>query len=424
MKHCLLLLLTLFTLINCQNKEKEAVPIQPDNQIVFGEIDSIYSEVLGESRKIWVHMPASASDDTFGKTKYPVLYLLDGPSHFYSVTGMIKQLSTNGNSMVPEMIIVAIPNTNRTRDLTPTNTDRSPFEGDTAWLKDSGGGEKFNDFIEKELIPYIDENYPTSPYRTYVGHSFGGLAVMNTLFTRPELFSNYVAIDPSLWWDNQIVLNKAKISLSESKFDNKSLYIGVANTMADGMKIENVSQDTARSSVHIRSILEFAETADEQSDNGLSFAWKYYEDDDHGSVPLITEYDAMRFLFPWYNFKELNQFYDPSSKATPDELKSAIVAHYKKVSDHFGYDILPPEAFVNSLGYGFMNPDKFDLAYAALQMNIENYPNSSNVYDSMGDYYLATKDSVKALELFTKALEVGPNTFSQEKIDMLNESSE
>ena len=103
-------------------------------------------------------------------------------------------------------------------------------------------------------------------------------------------------------------------------------------------------------------------------------------------------------------------------------LLGMLVLNAKKVSDHFGYDILPPEAFVNSLGYGFMNPDKFDLAYAALQMNIENYPNSSNVYDSMGDYYLATKDSVKALELFTKALEVGPNTFSQEKIDMLNES--
>ena len=423
MKHYLLLLLTLFTLINCQNKEKEEVPIQSDNQIVIGEIDSIYSEVLDESRKIWIHLPAGASDETFSKTKYPVLYLLDGTGHFYSVTGMIKQLSTtNGNTVVPEMIIVAITNTNRTRDLTPTSTEVSPFGGDTEWLKDSGGGEKFTDFIEKELIPYIDENYPTSPYRTYVGHSFGGLTVINTLLTRPELFSNYVAIDPSLWWDDQVVLKKALTSLSESRFDNKSLYVGIANTMEDGMKIEDVSMDTARSSMHIRSILEFSKNADKLSDNGLSFAWKYYEDDDHGSVPLITEYDAMRFLFSWYAFKELNQFFDPGSKATPDELKGAIVAHYKKVSDRFGYDVLPPEAFVNSLGYGFMNPDKFDLSYAALQMNIENYPKSSNVYDSMGDYYLATKDSVKALELFTKALEVGPNNFSQEKIDMLNKS--
>jgi predicted alpha/beta superfamily hydrolase len=410
-------------LINCQEKEKEEAPVQPDNQIVFGQIDSLNSEVLDETRRIWVHLPAGASDDTFGKTKYPVLYLLDGPSHFYSVTGMIKQLSTtNGNTVVPEMIIVAIPNTHRTRDLTPTNAEVDPFGGDTAWLKGSGGGEKFNDFIEKELIPYIDKNYPTSSYRTFVGHSFGGLTVINTLLTRPELFSNYVAIDPSLWWDDQIMLSKAKTALSELKFDKKSLYLGIANTMEDGMQIEDVSQDTAKASLQIRSMLKFVETVEEQNDNGLSFSWKYYEDDDHGSVPLITEYDALRFFFGWYRFKELNQFFDPSSKATPDEFKSAIVAHYKKVSDRFGYEVLPPEAFVNSLGYEFMTPDKIEFSYAALQMNIENYPKSSNVYDSMGDYYLASKDSIKALELFTKALEVGPNTFSQEKIDMLNKN--
>ena len=414
MKHYLLLLLTLFTLINCQNKEKEMVPIQLDNQIVFGEIDSIYSEVLDESRKIWVHMPASASGDTFSKIKYPVLYLLDGSGHFYSVTGMIKQLSTtNGNTVVPEMIIVAITNTSRTRDLTPTSTDEN-----------SGGGEKFTDFIEKELIPYIDKNYPTSPYRTYVGHSLGGLMVINTLFTRPDLFDNYIAIDPSLWWDDQVVLNKATSGFPETKFDNKSLYLGVANTMAEGMKVEDVVNDTARSTLHIRSILEFAKTADSQDNNGLAFDWKYYDNDSHGSVPLITEYDAMRFLFSWYDFKDmdLDKFFDPDNKATPDDFKNTIASHYKMVSDRLKSKVLPNEGFINSLGYGFMNPDKFDLSYAALQMNIENYPKSTNVYDSMGDYYLATKDSIKARELFTKALEVGPNTFSQEKIDMLNES--
>jgi predicted alpha/beta superfamily hydrolase len=418
-----LLFLSLFTILNCQDKKNVEETLKSDNRIVFGQIDSIYSEVLNESRKIWVHLPAGALDDTFSKTKYPVLYLLDGPGHFYSVTGMIKQLSTtNGNTVVPEMIIVAIPNTNRTRDLTPTNTETDPFGGDTAWLNDSGGGETFNDFVEKELIPYIDKNYPTSSYRTYVGHSFGGLAVINTLLTRPELFDNYIAIDPSLWWDDQVILKKAATVFSESRFDKKGLYLGIANTMPDGMKIEDVVKDTTGSTLHVRSNLEFAKLADSHEDNGLSFDWKYYDNDTHGSVPLITEYDAMRILFSWYDFKEINKFFDPDIKVTPEEFKNTIDTHYKKVSEHFGYDVLPNEGLINSLGYGFMTPDKFDLSYAALQMNIENYPESSNVYDSMGDYYLATKDSVKALELFTKAIEVGPSTVSQEKIDILTKS--
>ena len=79
---------------------------------------------------------------------------------------------------------------------------------------------------------------------------------------------------------------------------------------------------------------------------------------------------------------------------------------------------------VNSLGYSFMNNDKMDLSFAALDLNIKNYPNSSNVYDSMGDYFLAVKDSAKALESFEKAIAVGPNNFSQKKIDMLKSKGE
>ena len=60
--------------------------------------------------------------------KYPVLYLLDGDAHFHSVTGLLQILGTgiNGTFVLPEMIVVAIPNTNRTRDMTPTHTDRDP----------------------------------------------------------------------------------------------------------------------------------------------------------------------------------------------------------------------------------------------------------------------------------------------------------
>ena len=150
----------------------------------------------------------------------------------------------------------------------------------------------------------------------------------------------------------------------------------------------------------------------------------YYPDDDHGSVPLITEYDALRFLFPWYRFKEINAFFDAEYKASGDELVSAIETHYKTISNHFGYEVVPDEEMVNSLGYNFISSEKLDLAFAAFDLNIKNFPNNSNVYDSMGDYFLAAKDSVKALESFEKALRVGPNDFSQEKIDMLKSKGE
>ena len=89
MKIYILLIVIMLGFIGCQKNENRSLQNESSNQIVVGHIDSLYSEILGESRKVWIHKPINARD---GK-KYPVLYLLDGPGHFYSVVGMIKQLS-------------------------------------------------------------------------------------------------------------------------------------------------------------------------------------------------------------------------------------------------------------------------------------------------------------------------------------------
>ena len=101
----------------------------------------------------------------------------------------------------PEMIVVGITNTNRDKDLKPTITNL-----DGVVDLNSGGGGNFMNFIENELIPHIDSIYPTAPYRIFSGHSLGGLTVINTLLNNTQLFNAYIAIDPSLWWNNQTLL--------------------------------------------------------------------------------------------------------------------------------------------------------------------------------------------------------------------------
>jgi len=95
---------------------------QTNNKIVIGQVDSIYSNILKEQRKIWIYTPTLTSGNYDSTKRYPVLYLLDGDAHFTSVVGLVQQLSqANGNTVLPEMIIVGILNTDRTRDLTPTH---------------------------------------------------------------------------------------------------------------------------------------------------------------------------------------------------------------------------------------------------------------------------------------------------------------
>lgn len=372
-----------------------------NNKIIIGTIDSLDSKILNEERKILVHIPNSYYSDLFKNQKYPVVYLLDGESHFTSVVGLIDQLSQlNANTICPDMIVVGICNTNRTRDLTPTTDKKAPFM-DSAQAALTGGGEKFTLFLEKELIPYINTHYPTAPYKMLIGHSLGGLMAINTLIKHSELFNSYVAIDPSIWWNNQSLFKESVITLKQKKINDKSFFLAMANTLNKGMDTLMLRKDTSISMNHPRSILQYADIVKNNSNSSFKWNWKYYKDDDHGSVPLIAEYDALRFIF---DFHKLPPFYDILDNY--DKPDSVISKHYENVTKQMGYTIYPPEPIIEQLGYICLSEKKYDKCYGFFKMNITNYPKNFNGYDSMADYYDAIGNNKKAIEYYEKALSI------------------
>ena len=387
---------------------------QTDNKIVIGKVDSVYSKILSEQRKIWVYTPDMTSGSR--SQRWPVVYLLDGDGHFPSVVGMIQQLSqVNGNNVYPEMIVVGIPNTDRTRDLTPTHVISDPPMMDSNSSKTSGGGENFVAFIEKELIPHIDSVCPTAPYKVLIGHSFGGLTVMNVLTNHPNLFNAYIAIDPSMWYDRQRFLAATEKKLAEKKYDGVRLYVGIANTMPDGMTLAKMKKDTSSDTRHIRSIFELDEFLKSHAQNGLKYASKYYGEDNHGSVPFASEYDGLRFIFDYYRLNLTGKDFTDTSAALAMKLKQ----HYDMVSKEMGYKVSPPELNVNGLGYFAMNNKHYTTATALFKMNIDNYPKSSNVYDSYADLLVEEKDTVNAIVNYKKALALQDNAFTKQKLNTL-----
>jgi uncharacterized protein len=393
-----------------------ATVAQPGNKIIIGTIDSVQSKILNEQRKVWVYVPNSEANDLYSRQKYPVVYLLDGDGHFHSVVGMIQQLSqVNGNTICPEMIVVGITNTNRMRDLSPTKIKADPPFMDSALASQTGGGDLFSAFIEKELIPHIDSLYPTQPYKMLIGHSLGGLLVMHTLAKQPKLFNACIAIDPSMWWDNMKYLNTLNNALSKNNFNNTALYVGIANTMEEGMDLKNVSKDTSDGTKHIRSIIAMDKHLKTQPQNKLRYASKYYDNDDHGSVPLVATYDALRFFFEKYRMKLSNNDFMDTTTALVDKFRQ----HYQQVSAMFGYTVKPPEHVINGMGYQSLQLNQRSRAGAFFKMNVDNYPESFNVYDSYGDYFLAIGDKQKAIEYFRKSLSVKETPASREKLDKL-----
>lgn len=375
-------------------------------KIIVGTIDTLHSQILNETREVWVYVPDH--NPVSSKIRYPVLYLLDGNWHFTSVVGMTRQLGyVNGNTLCPELIVVGITNPDRFRDLTPSC--------DSVYSPSSGGNEKFISYIEKELIPYIESRYPTEPYRILIGHSLGGLTVMNTLIYHTQLFNAYVAIDPSVWWKNQSFLKESEKTLSEKKFNNTELYVAIANTLGKDMDTLTVETDTTSNTLHFRSKMQLIHILRNNRQNGLQFYYKYYANDHHGSVPFIATYDALRTIFSYYNLPLTQKDFDDTTMTLPRKIES----HYQMISEKMGYQVRPSENFVNALGYNSLMRKNYVQAEYYFRLNVENYPLSFNAYDSYGDFFAATGNKTRAIEMYTKALSLKENPESRTKLHKL-----
>jgi predicted alpha/beta superfamily hydrolase len=371
-----------------------------DNAITIGKRESLQSKLLNETRSFSVYLPRGYENIAARPEGYPVIYLLDGDDHFHSVSGLVQFLGSYSR-IIPEMIVVAIPNTDRTRDLTPTHTQMMNGAGQDL-LKTSGGNDTFLKFIQTELIPHIELTYRTKPLRIFIGHSLGGIAVINALYTMPETFNAYISIDPSLWWDDQVLLKKAKNHFLRADLKGKSLFISQANTLSPG--------DTANN--HFESIREFATLLETRNKSGLRWKYEYYPDDTHGSAPLITEYDALRFLFDKYPRSAHNA-------ASPEEL----LKMYADFSEQCGTTFRPWEGTINQLGYRAMNEKNLEMAQRYFQLAIDYYPQSPNAYDSMGELWMNKGDKKKAIVFYEKSLALDPkNENAKDNIKKMKDS--
>ena len=344
----------------------------------LGTKDSLYSNTLDEQRDFWVQLPESY--DRESKQLYPVVYVLDGEMHLKAVATV---LSYYWGGFMPEMIIVGISNReNRTRDLT---TSKAETRRGAAFNQETGGAENFTLFIEKELIPHIEANYPTTNYRTLIGHSYAGLFTINMLINHHGIFDNYLAIDPSLDWDDQKFLKQSKELLSTGDYKGKSLFMslgGQLHMQNSDITIENVMQDSSEYTLFARSNIEFSNSVNENNQNGLNYQWKFYKQDLHGTISLPSILDGLIFLFNWYPIADTDKFNSPDTPT--DELVQIIRKREKKLKDHFGYFVPPfDEELLIMLGY--MNRDwgNTQKSLAFFQLALEYYPNSAEAMQNI-----------------------------------------
>ncbi|MGN6532234.1 MAG: hypothetical protein ACTHK0_10835, partial [Ginsengibacter sp.] len=217
--------------------------------------------------------------------------------------------------------------------------------------------------------------------------------------------------------DKHRLLKESITALAGDNYADKKLFLAIANRMEKGVDTSAVQKDTTENTELIRYNLELIRSIKNNQQNKLTFDHKYYADDNHNSVSFIAEYDALRFIFDYYKFDVYASFLD-NKKIRLDTL---LDAHYKNVSKQLGYPVNPAEDLVNGLAYYSLNTKQFTKAEYLFKMNVSNYPESSNAFDSLGDFYLETNDQINAVKYYKKALEITEIPETRKKLKELED---
>lgn len=381
MKHTVIAIIFLFinTTLNAQAK---------DSLITIGKTYSVYSKILKEKRTYSVYLPPSYQRNP--TKKYFVAYVLDGGRNkFLEVAGIAQSMNSipDLKMQIPELIIVSIENTDRTRDFTPTHSLNYLDAENIAAFNSSGGANAFKAFIEKELIPQIDSSYRTLSKNLIIGHSLGGLFAIHCLLESPGLFNFYILIDPSWFWDHNYIGRRTREVLQTKTELQGRVYIALAN---------NFQEDNR----HYKWGNEFYELLKNNASEALHVKLRYFEDEKHLTVPVPATYYGLRYIFEGFEL-DINEVCK-----NPD----LINKHDMEISRKMGLAFKSDEGFVNILGYIALHDRNIpDVAVAIFEINAKNYPSSVNVWDSLADAYLVKGFKEKAKACYEKILALQPN---------------
>jgi uncharacterized protein len=360
---------------------------QTDTEVGLQNI-SIKSIIFSENRDIIISLPQDYSSEK----KYPVSYVFDAESLFEGYNDVVQFLADK--NVIPQMIVVGIINKNRSLDLTHIADSSSN-------MQPTGGGQNFESFLIEELIPFIDSSYSSASYRMIAGHSLSGLFATKLLLNSADQFNAFLIMDPALWWNDMEVCSNIQTQLDNPGLQDKKLFLSIANSLPSNIQsIDKALRDTTNATLGIRSILEFKEKMHLSNSNESFWKSRYYEDESHGTVPFISAYDGMKFIFDFYK--------RPSFQTLTDRSPLILDDHYKKISKKMGYAVLPPANDLGGLAWRCQELEKNnDRAYLFLELYLKYYPNDPLAYMQMGQHFDLSGKKEKAQEYYQKGIELG-----------------
>lgn len=368
---------------------------EPSEDISIGKRYIIHSTTLGEDRQVFVHLPKGYAR---GDRRYPVIYVLDGESHFALASSVVDFLSTNNR--VPAMIVVSIPNTHRDRDLTPPGSDPERKNGPgRSRPVTTEGAENFLTFLADELRPWVDSHLRTEDFRILSGHSLGGIFSWYTLVSRPDAFQAHITISPSLH------LDQGRWAAPSTTDAARKL----AHMSGRHFMYLTWGNHEPKLAPKVQELVSWLQV---NPPTALQWTHRYYPDETHGTNPHPSLYDGLEWLFADWRMPGQEGYWRAPPPAGQDFSLAQVQAHYAALSEKYGYAVTPSSESMQRVAYHLLARKQYDEAIALLERNERNHPDDfgsssalADAFEHAGRWSEAANAYERALEL---AVEEGP----------------
>lgn len=332
----------------------------------------LFSEILQENRTLQLHLP-----ETYGSTNrtYPVLFVLDSEYIFEYAKGAIKFLS-NEFGFHPELIVVGIPNTDRNRDL---YVDPKP----------NGSYLKFVGFLEKELLPYVQNNYRTNGFNMLYGWSSGAGMVNYAMVKKPKLFDAYIMAGSGIGPNTEAFIKR---EMDSTAYEHAFLFASAEGT-------------TER----VNGLKRHQGLVEEFSPKGLSWEFKVYPKLDHVGAMSQGLYDGFEFVF--------KDFHIPDSIIPEGSQK--ILTYYQNLQNKYGYMTEIPVGAVNEICGILIYQEKVDEAQKLIDYGLGIYPESHTLWATKAELHQGLNQVKKAIKYYQMAQSKATDIHAKNKYKIL-----
>jgi hypothetical protein len=326
--------------------------------IVIGETITIDSKVLMKKASIQIRLPNSYQ--ALKNKRYPVFITLGS---FAAAAATVDTLSHNQEYPMPDTILVSLTT-----------------ETAVSFIQRGVKSEDFINFLETDVIPYIDKHYRSQPFRILAAEERFGQAPLYAFIHKPNLFQAHFAISPWIK-DDSGLLNDIETFLKSDTDISAFLWLssgGEARVAANYHKLISLLQQHAPESLEWKSA-EFNENT-------------------NMSQGLISLPNALESLFA-------DLILASDSKEVSAGAKS-IKNYYQQLSDNkYGYAI-SSEIAIRDLGYAMLREEKVKKAIEIFEINIKDYPDSPHVFRALATALTIDGNLVAALPLQKTAYEL------------------